>query len=64
MNTPTSFKRVAIGDTFISQHPDTKGQTFRKASQKGAFKIKAGEFAGRGETHKQVAFARSTAVTT
>ncbi len=63
---PTSFKRIRVGETFTSQHPDTKGLTFRKASQGGAFRVLPATDRlrpNRGLTHKQVPFARSTAVT-
>lgn len=61
----TSFKRLATGDTFTSQHPDTKGRAFRKASQIGAFALVPATDnlrSNRGLTHKQVPFARSAAV--
>lgn len=62
----TTFKRVALGDTFISQHPDTRGQTFRKVGQREAFALVSATDKlrpNRGLTHAQVSFTRSTAVT-
>ncbi len=63
---PSTFKRLAIGQTFVSLHPDSKGRTFRKVSQSGAFAIVPATDKlrpNRGQTHGQVRFARSTAVT-
>ncbi len=59
----TTFKRLAVGARFASASGDTKGQLFRKTSQRGAFRLKTGEFAGRGETHAEVPFSRSASVT-
>ncbi len=68
MNTPTTttFKRLTLGQRFVSQHPDTKGLTFRKVSERGAFRVLVEDTLrpGRGQTHKEIAFARSASVTT
>jgi hypothetical protein len=66
MNTLTAFKRVAVGDTFTCAHPSaaTRGQRFRKASKRGAFRLLDDPLRpNRGQTHGQIAFARSHAVT-
>lgn len=55
----TSFKRLEIGMKFRSEANGTNGQTFRKVSKRGAFRIKDN---GQGETHAQVPFSRSHAV--
>lgn len=50
----TTFKRIEVGHNFIA-----KGQNYRKVSQRGAYRLKEN---GRGETHAEIPFARSTSV--
>lgn len=50
------FKRLAVGKTF-----SYKGLRYRKASTKGAYVLQP---SGRGVTHAEVPFARSTSVDT
>jgi len=52
----TSFKRLAVGQTFTS-----KAGTFRKIGPRSAFKIKEN---GVGETHKKLPFCKNTSVNT
>ena len=59
MSKITSFKRLEIGTTFVSQSGDSQGSRFRKVSKSGAFRMKDN---GRGETHAEVSFTRSHAV--
>ncbi len=61
MNNPiaSTFKRVLVGSRFVSNQNGTTGQSFRKASAQGAFRLKAN---GVGETHAQVKFSRSAPV--
>ena len=60
----TTFKRLAVGQRFISHHNGTKGLTFRKASERGAFRLLIEDKLrpGRGQTHAEVSFTRSTVV--
>ena len=64
MSQSTTFKRLALGSRFISHHATTKGQTFRKTSERGAFRLLVEDplRPGRGQVHAEVPFARSTAV--
>ena len=62
MNNPSTFKRVAIGSYFISNKNGTKGQKFRKASNKAAIHINPET--GRGNTANPVSFTASHAVLT
>jgi hypothetical protein len=58
-NAPQShFKRLAIGDIFVSDANGTKGETFRKTHKTAAIRIKAN---GSGETHARIPFSRSHA---
>lgn len=66
----TTFKRLTVGETFVCAAPKgtpTRGNRFRKASQRGAFAILPATDRtrpNRGQTHVEVAFARSHAVLT
>jgi len=60
MSKVTSFKRLEIGTTFVSQTGESNGCKFRKVSKDGAFRLKE---SGRGETNAKVPFTRSHACT-
>lgn len=61
-----SFKRLPFGATFTDAQASspTRGQRFRKVSQRGAFRLLDDPLRpNRGQTHAEVPFARSHAVT-
>ena len=60
MITPSTFKRVAIGTTFVSNKHLSKGEKFRKISKGRAVHINS--VTGRGNTAQPVEFSQSHAV--